>query len=61
MLKIPTAAIDPDFGLILVDPVARIFTVRVEAEALKDDGDSDGDYAGPYANPKIAPYGPLED
>lgn len=56
-LHVAPEALDSAFGVVLVDPVRLIFTVRVDRSALSDSGK---DVNGPYADPGIAPFGPPE-
>ena len=54
--------IDPDFGVVLIDPSDGTYTVLVEAAAAeKLSGDAEWAVRGPYANPRIEPFGPPED
>jgi len=53
--------IDPDFGVVEIDPDANLYTVLVEEQAAaKVQPTREWTTAGPYANPRIAPFGPPE-
>lgn len=58
-LGVPADAIDPEFGVVLVDPKAGSYAVMVDERhapaALARDR-----VQGPWANPKIEPFGPPE-
>lgn len=68
-LGLTVDALNPEFGVVPIDPTRRLFAVEVWADRLKPMGDAgrgsgtagDGatadDYRGPYANPEIAPFG----
>ena len=56
LLGVPASALDTEFGVVLVDPQRRIYTVRVDATHIESRGTSTED-SGPYSDPKIAPFG----
>ncbi len=53
--------IDPEFGVVEIDPSDGTYTVLVESTAVHKIEDS-GEWTvqGPFANPKIEPFGPPE-
>lgn len=56
-LQIPAADIDPDFGVVNIDPQANLYAILVEEEsARKLSGTTD--VSGPFSNPRIEPFGP---
>jgi hypothetical protein len=59
-LHVAPEALDPTFGVVLVDPARHIFTVRVDRSALADAGTSEKDVNGPFADPGISTFGPPE-
>ncbi|MBI5112389.1 MAG: hypothetical protein HZA68_10495 [Rhodovulum sp.] len=68
-LGLTVDALNPEFGVVPIDPARRLFAVEVWADRLAVPGspvagddargrDATGDdYRGPYANPEIAPFG----
>jgi len=53
--------IDPQFGVVAVDPDAELYTVLVEDQAAPKLGSqADWSVKGPYSNPRIEPFGPPE-
>lgn len=57
-LGVDEAELDPDFGVVNIDPDEDLFTVLVDEQtAERVDGKAAG---GPYANPPIEPFGPPE-
>lgn len=60
-LGVQAGDLDPDFGVVLVDPRRHLYSVLVRADRLpaSSPGDGDEDFHGPYANPRIAPFGPV--
>ena len=58
-LGVPAEAIDPEFGVVLVDPKAGSYAVMVDEDhagaALERT-----DVQGPFANPRIEPFGPAD-
>jgi hypothetical protein len=53
--------IDPDFGVVEIDPDDHLYVILVEPDAATRIKPADGwDTAGPYSNPRIAPFGPPE-
>lgn len=53
--------IDPEFGVVEIDPSDGTYTILVESTAANKIEDS-GEWKvqGPFANPKIEPFGPPE-
>jgi hypothetical protein len=57
-LGVAEEELDPDFGVVNIDPDEDLFTVLVdEKTAERAEGKAAG---GPYANPPIEPFGPPE-
>ena len=54
-LRVPAHALDPNFGVVLVDPKRNIYTVRVEESYVNRDSSDEG--TGPFSDPRIAPFG----
>ncbi len=53
--------IDPEFGVVEIDPEDHLYVILVTAEAAARIEPGDGwDTAGPYSNPRIEPFGPPE-
>lgn len=50
--------IDQEFGVVLVDPKAGLYSVQVDAARLPEGGESGSAYRGPFSNPRIEPFGP---
>jgi hypothetical protein len=49
--------IDPEFGVVNIDPNGDRYAVLVEESAAKRVGNEPG-VEGPFANPRIEPFGP---
>jgi hypothetical protein len=63
-LGLTADALNPEFGVVPIDPARRLFAVEVWADRLAvpgapltGDDTARDDYRGPYANPEIAPFG----
>ena len=52
--------IDPNFGIVPIDPRQNLFAVQVRADRLPEGFGSETPYRGPFSSPRIAPFG-LED
>ena len=53
--------IDPEFGVVEIDPQEHVYTVLVEESAAgKITSDDRWKVKGPYSNPRIEPFGPPE-
>ena len=51
--------IDPQFGVVEIDPADGSYVIHVEeAAAAKITDGGDWKVQGPYSNPRIAPFGP---
>jgi hypothetical protein len=54
--------VDPEFGLVPLDPAEGVYAVLVPAEAgnrvMASAAGEAGEVGGPYANPPIEPFGP---
>jgi hypothetical protein len=51
---------DPDFGVVLIDPGRHLYTVLVDEDVAARAAASAEDVGGPHANPRIEPLGPPE-
>jgi hypothetical protein len=58
-LSVPTDALDPEFGVVLVDPEAGTYAVMVD-EGHVGDAVAQADVEGPWSNPRIEPFGPAD-
>jgi hypothetical protein len=56
-LKLAPEQIDPDFGVVNIDPKKNLYTILVEEKAALKLGGKQG-VKGPYSNPRIEPFGP---
>lgn len=53
--------IDPQFGVVEIDPTDGSYTILIEESAANKITESEEwKVQGPYSNPKIAPFGPPE-
>lgn len=53
------ADVDPSFGVVLIDPEAHLYALRVEeSAAAKFRLRGDDSVKGIYSDPPIAPFGP---
>jgi hypothetical protein len=59
-LGVPTDAVDPEFGVVLIDPKAGSYAVMVD-ERHAGDATARADVEGPFANPRIETFGPPDD
>lgn len=57
-LQVPVASLDHDFGLVPINPAARLYSVLVE-DGIAPAVDKEATQ-GPFANPGIGAFGPLE-
>jgi hypothetical protein len=53
-LRVDPRYLDPQFGVVLVDPQQGLYTVLVDEAAITDRPSDD---SGPFANPGIAHFG----
>lgn len=58
-LGVAPGDLDPDFGVIPIDPEQHLYSVMVEERASAAAAERPGT-AGPFSNPKIEPFGPPE-
>lgn len=56
VLHVPAKAIDPGFGVVVVDPKRKICTVRVAEDAVSAEAKRSG---AVFSDPMIAPFGPV--
>ena len=56
-LGLEEGELDPDFGVVEIDPAAHKYTVLVDESAAERASRVPG-VEGPYANPRIEPFGP---
>jgi hypothetical protein len=56
-LGLEEGELDPDFGVVEIDPAAHKYTVLVDESAAQRASRAPG-VEGPYANPRIEPFGP---
>jgi hypothetical protein len=55
--NLSAADLDPEFGIVNIDPKKNLYTILVEAEVAQKLAGREG-VAGPYANPRIETFGP---
>jgi hypothetical protein len=61
-LGVSVADIDPEFGVVLIDPTRGLYSVQVDGDSIADrTGGSEEPYQGPFSNPRIASFGPGTD
>ena len=53
-LRVDVKHLDPQFGVVLIDPQRHLYTVLVDAGAVPADARGD---RGPFSNPGIAHFG----
>ena len=58
-LGVELEALDAGFGVVVIDPARKLFSVQAleDAVARKAEG---GAYRGPFSNPKIETFGPAK-
>jgi hypothetical protein len=56
-LGIPQEQIDPEFGVVSIDPEQHLYTVLVDEQAAEAASGRPG-VEGPFSNPRIEPFGP---
>jgi hypothetical protein len=56
-LDVRPAQLDPDFGVVLIDPERHLYTVLVDEDAAEGAASREG-VEGPFSNPRIEPLGP---
>lgn len=59
-LGLDERALDPDFGVVAVDPDNHRYAVMVDEDAAERVAGTRG-VEGPFANPRIEPFGPPSD
>lgn len=60
-LGVGIADIDAEFGVVLLDPTRRLYSVRVQADRLPAAFGKREPYQGPFSDPSIVPFGPIQD
>jgi hypothetical protein len=58
-LKLSQSELDPDFGVVGIDPKQNLYAILVEEAAARRIGKVKG-VQGPFSNPRIEPFGPPE-
>lgn len=58
-LSVSETDLDPDFGVVLIDPENLTYAVMVDERVAGDAAGAEG-AAGPFSNPRIEPTGPPE-
>jgi hypothetical protein len=56
-LHIVETDLDPEFGVVLIDPDKQQYCIMIDAEVLKKI-DPDSEIQGPFSNPRIEPMDP---
>lgn len=56
-LGVAPADIDPDYGMVLIDPDKKMYAVKVRADRLPHGVEQEKPYRGPFSDPKIEPFG----
>jgi hypothetical protein len=56
-LKLNEDEIDPNFGVVSINPAENLYAILVEEAASAKLQGSEG-IKGPFSNPKIEPFGP---
>ena len=56
-LEVPVAALDRDYGVVLLDPKRGSYAVAVKDPAAGPSAGTRPGVEGPWANPRIEPFG----
>jgi hypothetical protein len=56
-LGVAARELDPEFGVVPIDPDNHLYTVMVDEQVCVAAARREG-VSGPYSNPRIEPYGP---
>lgn len=56
-LNVAEGAVDPDFGVVSIDPVANLYAVLVDEASAHAAAQLPG-VEGPFSNPQIETFGP---
>ena len=56
-LGVDPARIDPEFGVVSIDPEQHLYSVLVDEQAVSGAQGRPG-VEGPFSNPRIEPFGP---
>ena len=59
LLGVTLADMDPEFGVVLIDPVRKLYSVRVNADRLPPDINLSETVSGPFADVPIGPLGDI--
>ena len=59
-LGVDVAAVDAEFGVILIDSKQGLYSVQVDASQLPAEVAGQEAYRGPFSSPRIEPFGPLK-
>jgi hypothetical protein len=60
MLQVQESDLDPDFGIILIDPKRGLYTVRIRDQSAAHPDTSRQEVDGPFADPGIGLFGPVK-
>jgi hypothetical protein len=58
MLGVDESALDPEFGVRLIDPRQHLYAVLVNETQAPQVKAQDGSVKGPFSNPGISDFGP---
>lgn len=56
-LGVDVSAVDPEFGVVLIDPNQGLYSVQVDAAQLPGDAPTKEAYRGPFSDPRIETFG----
>lgn len=57
-IGVPVRAIDPEHGVMILNPAIHRYVVMVDAEAFRDRRATDYAVGGPFSNPSIGTFEP---
>jgi len=57
-LRLAVSDLDPNFGVVLIDPARHLYAVSTLTDIGAHRPPSAPGVAGPFANPRIDPFGP---
>jgi hypothetical protein len=58
ILGVDESALDPDFGVRLIDPRQHLYAVLVDETQASKVKAGEGSVKGPFSDPRISDYGP---